>query len=102
MKHIFFELPEVGSLEIGQTHEDSVWDPEMEVGGIAPAKTAIEGNTTRDDFNLIYVRRKYGEFLGTEGFKTRRGCGEKGVCGADNMPLDPLLVVGVLGHPAPS
>ena len=100
MKDIFFELSEVGSLEIGQTHEDSVWDPEMEIGGIASAKTATEGNTTREDFNLIYVRRKCGKFLGTKGFKTRRGCGEKGVGGADNMPLNPLLVA--MGHPTPS
>ena len=102
LQHFFFELPEVGGLEVGQAHQDSVWDPEVETGGIAPRQTAPEFNAARDDFSVLYIGGQGGDFPGTEGFKTRRGCGEKGVFPADDMPFDPLLRGGVLGHPGPS
>lgn len=74
----------------------------MEVGDIAPRHSALEFNAAWDDFNVIYVDWKRCHFLSTEGFKTRRGCGEKGVCLSDDMPLDPLLGGDVLGHLGPS
>jgi hypothetical protein len=73
----------------------------VEVGGIAPGQSAPEFNTTRDDFRVIYIGWKGSDFLGAEGFKTRRGCGEKGVFLTDDMPLDPFLGGGALGHLGP-
>jgi len=96
-------LPEVSGLEVGQAHQDPVWDPEVEVGSIAPGQSASKHNAARDDFSVVYVDWKCSDFLSADGFKARRGCGEKGVCLSDDMPLDPLWGWDVqLGHIGPS